>query len=62
MIGATGFADFKRTPGGFHRPTPEVGEHSRELLEEAGLPADRIESLFGSGAVFSLMDQLIAAQ
>jgi hypothetical protein len=39
-----------------------VGEHSRELLEEAGLPTDRIESLFGSGAVFSLVDQLIAAQ
>lgn len=62
MIGVTGFADFRRTPGGFHRPTPEVGEHSRELLQEAGFDPKRIEALFGSGAVFSLMDQLMAAQ
>jgi crotonobetainyl-CoA:carnitine CoA-transferase CaiB-like acyl-CoA transferase len=62
IIGVTGFADFKRTPGGFNRPTPEVGEHSRELLREAGFDAQRIEALFATGAVFSLMDQLMAAQ
>ena len=62
MIGVTGFADFLRTPGGFTRPTPEIGEHGRELLQEAGLPPERIDALFESGAVFSWMDQLVAAQ
>jgi crotonobetainyl-CoA:carnitine CoA-transferase CaiB-like acyl-CoA transferase len=47
-----GYADFARTPGGLFRPTPEPGEHTREILAEAGLGAAAIEALFGSGAVF----------
>jgi crotonobetainyl-CoA:carnitine CoA-transferase CaiB-like acyl-CoA transferase len=62
MIGARAFADFARTPGGFQRPTPEIGEHSREILEQAGLPAGRIEALFASGAVFSLTPEAVAAE
>jgi hypothetical protein len=36
MITVKGYADFSRTPGGFDRPTPEIGEHSAELLAEWG--------------------------
>jgi crotonobetainyl-CoA:carnitine CoA-transferase CaiB-like acyl-CoA transferase len=52
MITAKGYADFSRTPGGFDRPTPEIGEHSAELLAEWGLSPQRIASLLASGAVF----------
>jgi crotonobetainyl-CoA:carnitine CoA-transferase CaiB-like acyl-CoA transferase len=52
VISTKGFASFARTPGGFDRPTPELGQHSREILAELGLPPERIEALFASGAVF----------
>ncbi len=61
-ISARGFADFARTPGGFKRPTPELGEHSRDVLESYGVAADRIAALFASGAVFGLRPLAAAAQ
>jgi crotonobetainyl-CoA:carnitine CoA-transferase CaiB-like acyl-CoA transferase len=32
------------------RPPPRLGEHTREVLAEAGLPEHRIEALISSGA------------
>ena len=34
-----------------NEPAPRLGEHSREILEEVGLTAERIEQLLASGAV-----------
>jgi crotonobetainyl-CoA:carnitine CoA-transferase CaiB-like acyl-CoA transferase len=52
MMTVRGYADFARTPGGLHRPTPEPGEHSREVLRDYGIAEPRIRSLFDAGAVF----------
>jgi crotonobetainyl-CoA:carnitine CoA-transferase CaiB-like acyl-CoA transferase len=52
LTSVRGFADFLRTPGGYRHATPECGEHTRELLREAGLAEDRIQELFAAGAVF----------
>ncbi|HEY8570881.1 CoA transferase [Phenylobacterium sp.] len=52
MISARAFADFHRTPGGFRHPTPDLGQHTRGILREAGVPEDRIAELFATGAVF----------
>lgn len=51
-ISARSYGDFSRTPAGFTRPTPDLGEHSVEILAEAGFDPERIEALMGSGAVF----------
>lgn len=42
-----------RARPGIHRQAPRVGEHSREVLDEAGYSAAEIESLIGRGAVVS---------
>jgi alpha-methylacyl-CoA racemase len=39
-----------RTPGTVHAPAPALGEHTREVLAEAGLTAEEIEALLESGA------------
>ncbi|MEW5687594.1 MAG: CoA transferase [Pseudomonadota bacterium] len=52
MITARGFADFSRTPGGFARPTPELAEHSAEILAGYGVEPGRIQALMAAGAVF----------
>ena len=52
MISVRAYADFSRGPGGFRHPTPDLGEHSGELLRELGIEPERIEALFASGAVF----------
>ncbi|MDX1711869.1 MAG: CaiB/BaiF CoA-transferase family protein [Rhodovibrionaceae bacterium] len=39
------------TPGGLRRGAPVYGEHSREVLAEAGWSAEEIEGLIQSGAV-----------
>ena len=41
---------FSRTPGAVHRPAPAFGEHTREVLAEAGFGEDEIASLLESGA------------
>jgi crotonobetainyl-CoA:carnitine CoA-transferase CaiB-like acyl-CoA transferase len=38
------------------RHAPRLGEHTRELLEELGYTADRIESLLASGAARAAAD------
>lgn len=40
-----------RTPAAIAGPPPRPGAHSQEILEDWGVPVDRIEALFGSGAV-----------
>jgi crotonobetainyl-CoA:carnitine CoA-transferase CaiB-like acyl-CoA transferase len=52
MMTVRGYADFARTPGGLYRPTPEPGEHTREILREYGVAEDRIRQLFEGGAAF----------
>lgn len=42
---------FNRTPPRITRGAPLVGEHSREILLEAGIAADRIDALIADGAV-----------
>ncbi|MFC4109299.1 CaiB/BaiF CoA transferase family protein [Micromonospora zhanjiangensis] len=42
---------FSRTPGAIRRPPPQPGEHTDEVLREAGLADDRIAALRAAGAV-----------
>ena len=42
---------FSGTPGGVVRPAPLLGEHSREILAEAGFSAEEIERVVANGAV-----------
>ena len=42
---------FSRTPGDATRPAPALGEHTEEVLREAGLDADAVASMVQSGAV-----------
>jgi len=39
-----------RTPGDVHAPAPALGEHTTEVLAEAGLSEDEIAALYESGA------------
>ncbi len=45
------FADFERTPGGFSRGAPRLGEHGACVLRELGYDAARIASLAERGAI-----------
>jgi alpha-methylacyl-CoA racemase len=40
-----------RTPGVAERPAPALGEHTEEVLREAGFGAEEVAALVGSGAV-----------
>ena len=40
-----------RTPGSIRRLPPRFGEHSREILNEYGMPAEQIDKLIGEGIV-----------
>jgi formyl-CoA transferase len=42
---------FSEDPPNVHRPTPRLGEHSREVLTEAGYSAAEIDALVAAGAV-----------
>ncbi len=42
---------FSRTPCGVERGAPLVGEHSRQIMKEAGLADDAIDALIESGVV-----------
>ncbi len=42
---------FSRTPGQVHRPVPEPGQHSREILAEWGFATDEIGRLIDGGTV-----------
>jgi hypothetical protein len=52
VLGVRAFADFSRTPSGFQRPTPDLGEHSSALLRDLGVAEDRIQALLATGAIF----------
>jgi crotonobetainyl-CoA:carnitine CoA-transferase CaiB-like acyl-CoA transferase len=41
---------FSRTPATIRRLQPRLGEHSVEVLREAGFPEERIQSMLASGA------------
>ncbi len=41
---------FSETPGSIRRPAPLFGEHTREVLAEAGLSTEEIETLVAEGA------------
>jgi len=42
---------FERTPASIRRPAPLLGEHSGEILAEAGYDADAITGFIASGVV-----------
>lgn len=44
---------FARTAGGIRRPPPRLGEHSIELLREAGLSQAQIDALMAAGVTSS---------
>ena len=51
-VGQTGvLAKFARTPGVAQRPAPLLGQHSREVLREAGYDDARIDGLVREGIV-----------
>ena len=41
------------SPTGSPRPSPLLGRHTREILEEAGLAADEVDDLYERGAIAS---------
>jgi crotonobetainyl-CoA:carnitine CoA-transferase CaiB-like acyl-CoA transferase len=43
-------ATYGKTPGAIRRLPPRLGEHSEEILREAGFDAERIAGLLASGA------------
>jgi crotonobetainyl-CoA:carnitine CoA-transferase CaiB-like acyl-CoA transferase len=45
------YAEWSRTPGGFRRRSPLLGEHTTEVLAECGFDEGRIDQLLASGAV-----------
>lgn len=51
-IKAPGFPiRFSKSPASLERGAPQVGEHTREILAEAGVAADAIDRLLDSGVV-----------
>jgi crotonobetainyl-CoA:carnitine CoA-transferase CaiB-like acyl-CoA transferase len=51
-VSARTYADFSRTPGGFKLPTPDLGEHTRQVLADYGVPQARVTELMATGAAF----------
>ena len=39
------------TPAAVTRPAPTAGQHTREVLAEAGLPGDEISQLLADGVI-----------
>lgn len=48
---------FGTTPGSIRRHPPLLGEHTREILAEAGFPPGAIDDLVASGAVVTLSEK-----
>ena len=42
---------FSKTPSRVERGAPLAGEHTRAVLQEAGMPEEKIDALFGAGIV-----------
>ncbi|MEO8541388.1 MAG: CoA transferase [bacterium] len=51
MIGPEHLGRFSRTPGGYPRRSPQVGEHSMAVLADYGFPEDRIATLLADGVI-----------
>lgn len=51
-VSARAYADFSRTPSGFTRPTPDLAQHSAEVLADYGIAPERVRALIAAGAVF----------
>jgi crotonobetainyl-CoA:carnitine CoA-transferase CaiB-like acyl-CoA transferase len=45
---------FSATPGAVARPAPRLGEHTREVLVEAGCSAEEINRLIAAGAAIAV--------
>jgi crotonobetainyl-CoA:carnitine CoA-transferase CaiB-like acyl-CoA transferase len=43
--------EFEKTPGEIQRPAPTLGEHTAEILREAGYDDEAIEALAGQGVI-----------
>ncbi|MBK7126268.1 MAG: CoA transferase [Dehalococcoidia bacterium] len=43
--------EFSRTPGGYPRRSPGIGEHSVEVLRDCGFSEDRISELLAQGVI-----------
>ena len=52
LVVVRAYADFARGASGFQRPTPDLGQHSGDLLEEMGYSPVRIAELLAAGAIF----------
>ncbi|MEQ9464488.1 MAG: CoA transferase [Haliea sp.] len=57
MCTVRGFARFERTPAGFPRRSPLLGEHTREVLSDAGLTPDHITRLLQAGIVLETTER-----
>ena len=44
--------DFSETPTGPYGPPPLVGEHTRQIMERLGYPAEEIDDLLARGIVY----------
>ncbi|MBI1199140.1 MAG: hypothetical protein GC203_14870 [Phenylobacterium sp.] len=53
IVGPRAYADFRRTAGAFTRPTPDVGEHTAEVLADFGVTPERIADFLARGVVFA---------
>lgn len=42
---------FSETPATYRRPPPQLGEHTEEVLKNAGFSAEEVESLQKTGAL-----------
>lgn len=51
---------FSRTPGAILAPAPLFGQHTREVLAEAGLAAAEIDALFADGAAREPAERMAA--
>lgn len=51
MLQARAAARFAASPADLDRHAPDLGEHTRDVLAEFGIAADRIDELFGAGVV-----------
>ncbi len=51
MLSVRRYAGWSRTQAGFARRAPELGEHSEEVLKEAGFAEERIAALIDAGIV-----------
>jgi crotonobetainyl-CoA:carnitine CoA-transferase CaiB-like acyl-CoA transferase len=51
VISARSYGDFSRSACAFRRPSPELGQHSRDVLAEFAFDPERVEALIAAGVV-----------